>query len=154
MQFPQLWTDNCADLLKAFNNQGVQYLLIGSMAKSHYCRQPRVNDMDLMINPTPKNVRQVVSALRTVDNAVDLTKLSAEIERALVEGGQQMPLFHAGNVEIFAPSAKRFNFRKAFSRSREGLVLGIPVQIASICDLKTLDSLGHRATNSKVDELR
>ena len=44
MQFPELWTDNCADLLRAFNNQGVQYLLIGSMAKSHYCRQPRVND--------------------------------------------------------------------------------------------------------------
>ena len=34
MQFPELWTDNCADLLRAFNNQGVQYLLIGSMAKS------------------------------------------------------------------------------------------------------------------------
>ena len=48
MQFPELWTDNCADLLRAFNNQGVQYLLIGSMAKSHYCRQPRVNDIDLI----------------------------------------------------------------------------------------------------------
>ena len=141
MQFPELWTDNCADLLRAFNNQGVQYLLIGSMAKFHYCRQPRVNDMDLMINPTPKNVRKVLSALRTVDNAVDLAKLTDEIERELVEGGKYMRLFYEGNAEIFAPSAKRFNFRKAFSRSREGFVLGIPVRVASMCDLKALDSL-------------
>ena len=60
MQFPELWTDNCADLLRAFNNQGVQYLLIGSMAKSHYCRQLRVNDIDLMINPTPENAGKVL----------------------------------------------------------------------------------------------
>ena len=86
MQFPELWTDNCADLLRAFNNQGVQYLLIGSMAKSHYCRQPRVNDIDLMINPTPENAGKVLSALRAVENAADLAKLTDEKERELVEG--------------------------------------------------------------------
>jgi hypothetical protein len=52
-----------------------------------------------------------------------------------------MRLFHEGNAEILAPSAKRFNFRKAFSRSREGFVPGIPVRVASMCDLKALDSL-------------
>ena len=67
--------------------------------------------------------------------------LEGWIQRLLSNGGKYMCLFHEGNAEIFAPSAKRFNFRKAFSRSREGFVLGIPVRVASMCDLKALDSL-------------
>ena len=140
MKFPQLWTDNCADLLRAFNKEGVEYLLIGSMAKSYYCSQPRVNDMDLMISSTPENARKVWSALRAVENAVDLSKLTDEKQRELVEAGKYMRLFHEGNAEIFAPSAKRFNFRKAFTRSREEFVLGIPVRVASMRDLKALCS--------------
>ena len=44
-------------------------------------------------------------------------------------------------AEHLVQSAKRFNFRKAFSRSREGFFLGIPVRVASMSDLKALDSL-------------
>ena len=36
MKFPEPWTGNCADLLRAFNKEGVEYLLIGSMAEFHY----------------------------------------------------------------------------------------------------------------------
>ena len=35
--FPHFWTDKCADLLRAFNDNGVEYLLIGSMAKAFHC---------------------------------------------------------------------------------------------------------------------
>ena len=77
-----------------------------------------------------------------VENAADLAKLTDEKERELVEGGKYMRLFHEGNAEIFAPSAKRFNFRKAFSRSREGFVLGIPVRVASMCDLNLIHGTG------------
>ena len=34
MKLPEPWTENCADLLRVFNKEGVEYLLIGSMAKS------------------------------------------------------------------------------------------------------------------------
>ena len=39
MKFPQLWTDNCADLLRAFNKEGVEYLWpAGSLRTSDYWR--------------------------------------------------------------------------------------------------------------------
>ena len=36
MQFPDRWVDNCASLLRAFNEKGVEHLLIGSMAKKEH----------------------------------------------------------------------------------------------------------------------
>ena len=38
MQFPNLWNSRFTSLLTAFTDNGVEYLLIGSMAKSHYYR--------------------------------------------------------------------------------------------------------------------
>ena len=35
MKFPEPWTEHCAELLRAFTKEGVEYLLIGSMAESH-----------------------------------------------------------------------------------------------------------------------
>ena len=55
MKFPEPWTENCSDLLRVFNKEGVEYLLIGSMAESHYRSLANVGDMDVLINPTPEN---------------------------------------------------------------------------------------------------
>ena len=63
MKLPVPWTENCAALLRAFNKEGVEYLLFGSMAKSHYHSLPSVGDMDVLINPTPENATKVKSAL-------------------------------------------------------------------------------------------
>ena len=64
MQFPDRWVDNCASLLRAFNEKGVEYFLIGSMAKSYYRSQLQVNDMNLMISCTQENQRRVLSILQ------------------------------------------------------------------------------------------
>ena len=53
MKFPEPWTEHCAELLRAFTKEGVEYLLIGSMAESHYRSLASVGDMDVLLNPTP-----------------------------------------------------------------------------------------------------
>ena len=63
MKLPESWTENCADLLRAFNKEGVEYLLFGSIAESHYRSLASVGDMDVLINPTPENATKVKPAL-------------------------------------------------------------------------------------------
>ena len=144
--FPRLWTPACADLLKAFNEGGVEYLLIGSMAKAFHCPTlASVNDMDLMIDSTPENARKVLTALQAVPDAGDLEKLALNIQQLTKEGVRLAVLAGQGDVDVLTPPPKEtgFTFREAAGRSTEELIprFCIPVQVASICDLETLDSL-------------
>ena len=160
MKFPQRWTNNCAELLRAFNNEGVQYLLIGSMAKSfHWAELDAVDDMDLMVNPTQENVRKVLSVLHSVPHAVDAAELTLDLKRKLVEEGKHMLLFTNqhdthGDVNILTPPKEEFSFLEAAERSTEELIRGldIRVQVASLRDLEMLDSLRKRAQR-RVSEL-
>ena len=146
--FPRLWTDACADLLRAFNHQGVEYLLIGSMARAFYCPElAYVTDMDLMINSTPENAKKVRSALLAVPGAGDLQAIKAiKIEHLTKESVRIHVLSGRGDVDVFTPP-KGFSFRDAAGRSTEELIphFGIQVQAASMCDLETLDSLRNLA---------
>ena len=64
MKLPERGAEDCVDLLRAFNKEGVEYLIGGSMARSHYCSVPRVGDMDLVINSTLENATKVKPVLR------------------------------------------------------------------------------------------
>ena len=160
MKFPRRWTNHCADLLRAFNNEGVQYLLIGSMAKSFHCSElDAVDDMDLMVNSTQENVRKVLSVLRSVPHAVDPAELTLDLERKLVEEGKYMRLFTNqhdphGDVHILTPPKEDFSFLEAAERSTEELIRGldIRVQVASLRDLEMLDSLRKRAQRPESEE--
>ena len=135
MQFPERWVENCASLLRAFNEKGVEYLLIGSMAKSHYHSQRHVNDMDLMINCTRENQIRVLSVLKE-----DLNYLYRDDPEKLTKPCKQLPLFD-GSVDVLTPPEQGFDFDTARSRSTEGMVYDIRVPIASLSDLELLDSL-------------
>ena len=62
MQLPERWW-GCESLLRDFNNSGVEYLICGSMAESHFRPVFRVDDMDLLINPTNENAERLKPAL-------------------------------------------------------------------------------------------
>ena len=124
--FPRLWTNACADLLRTFNNEGVDYLLIGSMAKAFHCpKLACVNDMDLMINSTPENAGKVLAALRAVPGAGDLQDIKAiKIEQLTKEGLRLHVLRGQGDVDVFTPPPKEkgFSFHEADGRSTEELI--------------------------------
>ena len=141
MRFPEPWTKNCADLLRAFNKEGVEYLLIGSMAESHYRSLASVGDMDVLINPTPENATKVKPSLDTVVCRIYgyTARCTAE---DLVEPGKHLYLGRDYknylNVDLFT-AQRGFDFREAFSRSiAVEVVAGIPARIASEGDLERL----------------
>ena len=146
LPFPRLWTPACADLLKAFHEGGVEYLLIGNMANAFHCpKLASAIDMVLMIDSTPENARKALTALQAVRDAADLEKLALNIQLLTKEGVRLAVLAGQGDVDVLTPPPKEtgFTFHEAARRSTEELIprFCIPLPVASICDLETLDSL-------------
>ena len=138
MQLPKGW-DNCELLLRAVNARGVEYLNVGSMAKSHFRPILSVGDMDLLVNPTPENATRMQAAIDDVNWSLYFRK-GPDYHEKLVERNKQ--LIHKDiNAHILTPTFG-FNFNSAFSRSIETEVTGgIQARIASVHDLETLDAL-------------
>ena len=140
MKLPESWTD-CAELLRAFNKEGVEYLLFGSMAKSHYRHSPAsVGDVDVLLNPTLENAKKVKPALDFVVRRICGGFLPDRAVEDLAKPSKQLVLGSFGSylkVDLF--TAKReFDFCEAFSRIAVEVVDGIPARVASESDLKIL----------------
>ena len=151
MKLPESWTEDCAELLRAFNKEGVEYLIFGSMAKSHYRSVARVSDMDVLLpageppewqfNPNATKVKSVLDSV-VFRICGSLPNLTVE---DLAKPGRRLDLgsFCRSYLKVDLFTAKReFDFCEAFSRSiAVAVVDGIPAQVASEGDLKILDSL-------------
>jgi len=59
-----MWNRDFRDLLKLFNDHGVEYLLVGAYAVIYHAEPRFTKDMDLWVNPAPENARRVWEALR------------------------------------------------------------------------------------------
>ena len=133
MKLPERGAEDCVDLLRAFNKEGVEYLIGGSMARSHYCSVPRVGDMDLAINPTLENATKVKPVLEDfVYRAKNFTP------EDLAKPGTQVHLGKYLNVELFT-ARPEVDFPKAFSRSiAVDVVDGLRARIVSEDDLEII----------------
>ncbi len=59
---PQVWDDQ-KDLLRAFNDNGVEYLVVGGHAVSHHTEPRTTKDLDLLIRNSEPNSHAVYRAL-------------------------------------------------------------------------------------------
>ena len=134
MKLPERGAEDCVDLLRAFNKEGVEYLIGGSMARSHYCSVPRVGDMDLVINSTLENATKVKPVLEDfVYRAKNFTP------EALAKSGTRVRLGKdCLNVDLFT-ARPEVDFPKAFSRSiAVDVVDGLRARIVSEDDLNII----------------
>ena len=146
MQLPKLWDSRFTSLLTAFTNNGVEYLLTGSMAKSYYSRQSeRPSDMDLLINPTLENAGRVEAAFRDYGRQLrfDPKKLTCPKQYIRIcDYGDHL-------ADVLTPAAS-FSFSEARDRSIEiEIVDGITAQVAAECDLEMLDSLREQSERER-----
>ena len=148
MQLPKLWDSHFTSLLTAFTNNGVEYLLIGSMAKSHYSRQSEPPaDMDLLINPTLENAKRVAAAF-----TVALWTFEHDPEK-LTHRKVRIPMRFYGDhlVDVLTPPPC-FSFSEARARSIEiEIVDGITAQVAAECDLEMFDSLREQCERERIE---
>jgi predicted nucleotidyltransferase len=52
------------EFIAALNARGVRYLIVGAHAVALHARPRATKDLDVLVDPTPKNARKVLTALR------------------------------------------------------------------------------------------
>lgn len=123
-------------LLKALNEHSVEYLIVGGLAVSYYCRQRQVGDLDLIVNSTCENARKVRLALiglgaRNFDLR-ELTKLKIHVPFK----------FQHYDADIFTPE-RDFDFVPVFSESKKVKIDDTFGYIPSVDNLIDLISTDH-----------
>ena len=139
MKLPECGAEHCVDLLRAFNKKGVEYLIGGSMARSHYGSVPPVNDMDVVLNPTRDNATKVETVLVNFIYRINGFMAEKITLEALAKPGTQVTLKdHRINVDLFT-ARPEVDFPKAFSRSiAVDVVDGLRARIVSEDDLEII----------------
>jgi hypothetical protein len=56
-------TSDFSDLLRLFENSGVNYLVVGGYAVMVYSEPRFTKDLDIWVDPTPENAKKVLAAL-------------------------------------------------------------------------------------------
>ena len=60
------------EFIAALNAHGVRYLLVGAHAVAFHARPRATKDLDILLDPTPTNARNVLAALREFFGGADL----------------------------------------------------------------------------------
>jgi hypothetical protein len=78
------------DLLRAFSDHRVRFLIVGAYALGVHGRPRATGDLDVWIEPTPDNAERVMSALRTF--GAPITDVTADdFSRPGIESLEQGP---------------------------------------------------------------
>ena len=135
VKLPERAAEHCVDLLRAFNKEDVEYLIGGSMARSHYYSVPRVRDMDVVINPTLENATKVKPVLDDFMYRLSGFMVKNFTLEDVAKPGKRVRL---GNVDLFT-ARPEVDFPKAFSRSiAVDVVDGLRARIVSEDDLEII----------------
>ena len=122
-----------ADVLKALNEESVDFLVIGGMAVKYYCPERSVKDLDVLLYPTLENGTRVVGALSRLG-------LTAHFDlKQIISPKQQMVLKHFHNADMITPD-EDFDYLAAKNRSLVTTINGIRVHIVAVEDLIRMKS--------------
>lgn len=120
------------DFLKAFNNNDVDYILLGGYAVILHGYSRTTGDMDLFVRRTKKNYQKIVAAFREFGMPVfDMTEDN---------------FFNNENVDVFSfgvppvsidimTSAKGLNFDKAFKKATLHQIDDLEIRVVHLSDL-------------------
>ena len=69
------------DLLREFNEEGVKYLIVGAYAVISYTEPRYTKDLDIWVEPKPRNAQRVMDALRKFGAPLGGMTLSARLHK-------------------------------------------------------------------------
>jgi len=118
------------DLLAAFGNAEVRYLIIGGYAVGYHDRPRTTKDLDILLDPAPDNIRRACRALLEFGAHVDIAAhLEAAVDDEVVWMG------HPPVRVDFLKDAPGVDFAEAWGRRVAGVWNGVPVNVISRDDL-------------------
>ena len=113
-----------ADLLRAFNDNGVAYLVVGAHAVGYHAEPRATLDFDVWIERSPHNAKRVFKALASFGAPLDRIK-AEDFERSqLVFQVGIQPL----RIDILT-DIDGVNFEDAYKTRVNGMILDVPAPI-------------------------
>lgn len=111
-----IFNDDFRDFIAALNDAGVEYLLVGGYAVIIHGYRRTTGDLDIWINPTPQNYKQLVMAC----NVFGLPILDMTEENFLRNDALDVFTFGRSPVSIdIMKSVKGCIFESAYKQSQE-----------------------------------
>jgi len=128
------------DLLKFFNEEQVEYLVIGGMAVNFHGYHRSTGDLDVWVAVTPENQDRLAAALKKFGFSTQSVARRPLLEKPkFIRIGQQ-PIC----VEIHSDIAG-VDFQECLARSEACIVKGTPICFISLQDLKRNKQAAGRA---------
>ncbi|MBT2303816.1 hypothetical protein J7E70_25560 [Variovorax paradoxus] len=121
-------------LVRALDEAGVRFMVIGGLAMAWHCPERDADDMDLLLDPTPENSPKVAKALTSLG-------LSDVQETAFALLGLQAPLKNARfYAELLTPKEGGMTYAEVEADAADARLFHIPVSLASVAALRRMKS--------------
>lgn len=118
------------DLLRAFNDAGVRYLIVGGYAYAEHVEPRYTKDLDVWIDRTPENAESVLAALR--DFGAPLSELSID-DLTAPDTFYQIGL-PPNRIDIIT-QLEEMDFAACWERRKDVHLGDLPVKYISLSDL-------------------
>ena len=116
------------ELVRAFVNCGVEFVVIGGLAVSWYCPDRQADDMDLLVNPTSENSVRISQALNGLH-------MNGYTPTSFAKLGLQVPLKQRHYAELLTPKKNGPTYTEVATDAVDAKVFSIPVRLASVVSL-------------------
>ncbi len=143
-----LWsTGDNKPLVQAFIDAGVEFVVVGGLAVSWYCSERQADDMDVLLNPTPKNSIRVVRVLQE-------QRINDLEEMAFARQNVQMPLKKWHYAELLTPRTDGESYTDVSKKAVQGKLFDFPVLIAAKDTIIGMKCFADGTSNSLLEKHR
>ena len=111
-------------LVRSLVAHGVQFVVIGGLAVSWFCRQRQAVDMDLLLNSSPENASRIAEALASLG-------LSGFSKSSFAELGMHAPLKDEFFADLLTPNVVGPSYAEVVSGAVEAKLFNIPIFVAN-----------------------
>lgn len=116
-------------ILAAFEAEGVQYVLVGSMAMAAHGLIRATRDLDFFVSPEPENVERLRQALMKLYDDPNVAEITSEDLAGDYPAIEYSPPHGRYSMDILARLGEAFRFEDL--ESQEVVVEGIAIRVAT-----------------------
>lgn len=116
-------------ILGAFEREGVQYVLVGSMAMAAQGLVRATRDMDFFVSPERENIERLKAALKSVFNDPSIDEIRAEELAGAYPAVEYVPPHGRYSMDILTRLGEAFRYEDL--ESEELVTDGIHIRVAS-----------------------
>ncbi len=139
------------DLLRIFEAEGVEYLIVGAYAVMHYTQPRYTKDLDIWLKPSPENSRRIAKAFYLF--GVPLVEVTREDFEQ--EGLQYLIGMPPSQIDFLTSLPCPFSFDEAWEHRQTEVSEGITLHFLGKQELIIAKKIANRPQDlADLDEIR